>query len=62
MQHKYQYSKWQSVHEPFNIVENVLQDDDSVFSALQPNFDFTLEAGTLCSLSEIHVWPGDVGP
>lgn len=34
MQHAYQYSKWDSINEPYNIVENVLKDDDSVYKAL----------------------------
>lgn len=44
------------------MVENVLKDDDSVYSALQPSLDFTLESGHLCHLSEIQIYPGDVGP
>ena len=45
MQHPYQYSKWDSIHEPYNIVENVLKDDESVYKALTPNLDFTLASG-----------------
>ena len=26
MQHVYQYSKWDAIHEPYNVVENVLKD------------------------------------
>ena len=50
------------MHEPYNIVENVLKDDDSTFSALQPSLDFSLETGHICHLSEIQIFPGDVGP
>jgi hypothetical protein len=34
MQHAYQYSKWDTINEPYNIVENVLKDDDTVYKAL----------------------------
>lgn len=30
IQHNYHYSKWDSINEPYNVVENVLRDDDSV--------------------------------
>ena len=59
MQHKYTYSKWDSVHEPYNLVENVLRDDDSAYSGLQPSFDFDL--GQTCYVAEVQYWPGDVG-
>jgi len=39
-----------------------LRDDDTVYKALQPSFDFTLSNGDLCFIAEILIWPGDVGP
>ena len=34
IQHVYQYSKWDSIHEPYNVVENILRDDDTQYKAL----------------------------
>ena len=34
MQHAYSYNKWDSIHEPYNVVENILRDDDTVFKGL----------------------------
>jgi hypothetical protein len=62
MQHTYQYSKWDAVHEPYNVVENVLRDDNTVFKGLSPDFDFALDKGDLCYVSEVLMWPGDSGP
>jgi hypothetical protein len=62
MQHVYEYSKWDSIHEPYNVVENVLGDDDRVYKALQPTFDFNLDDHYHCYISEILVWPGECGP
>lgn len=62
MQHSYTYSKWDSIHEPYNVVENVLRDDDTVFKGLQPTLDFTLSAGEICYVAEVLIWPGDSGP
>lgn len=62
MQRDYEYSKWDSVHEPLNIVENILKDDNSVFKTLSPELDFTLDKGDLCYISEVLLWPGDSGP
>lgn len=62
MQHPYSYSKWDSIHEPYNVVENVLQDDDTVYKGLTPAFDFTLAGGDNAYISEVLVWPGDTGP
>jgi len=62
MQHQYQYSKWDAIHEPYNVVENVLRDDSTVFKALSPDLDFTLDGGDLCYISEVLLWPGDNGP
>jgi hypothetical protein len=42
IQHAYNYSKWDSINEPYNVVENVLRNDESVYKALSPDLDFTL--------------------
>jgi len=34
IQHVYQYSKWDSINEPYNVVENILRDDDTQYKAL----------------------------
>lgn len=62
LQHPYNYSKWDQMHEPFNVVENVLKDDDSVYKGLNPILDFTLHNGLVCFVSEIRLYPGDCGP
>ena len=62
MQHAYQYSKWDAIHEPYNVVENVLKDDDTVYKGLTPDFDITLDRDELCYVSEVVIWPGDNGP
>ena len=62
IQRIYQYSKWDAIHEPFNVVENVLKDDETVYKALTPDLDFTLDRGQLCFISEVVIWPGDSGP
>jgi len=62
MQHAYQYSKWDAIHEPYNVVNNVLTDDETVYKGLTPNFDFTLDQNQICYISEILLWPGDCGP
>ena len=50
------------MHEPYNVVENVLKDDESVYKALTPQLDFTLGQGALCFVSEVVLHPGDCGP
>ena len=45
MQHIYTYTKWDAIHEPYNIVENVLRDDEKVYKSLSPSFDFTINNG-----------------
>jgi hypothetical protein len=45
MQHAYKYSKWDSINEPYNVVENTLKEDDTVYKALAPDLDFTLNNG-----------------
>ena len=62
MQHQYTYSKWDSIHEPFNVVENVLKDDETIYKGLQPVFDFTLLDGKVCFIAEVLIWGGEVGP
>lgn len=62
MQHIYQYSKWDAIHEPYNVVENVLKDDEKVYKALTPTFDFTVNNGNQCYISNIILAPGDCGP
>ena len=62
MQHAYSYNKWDSIHEPYNVVENVLRDDDTVFKGLQPTLDFTLSGGEVCYVAEVLIWPGDSAP
>ena len=62
MQHTYTYSRWDTIHEPHNVVENVLKDDESVYKALTPDLDFSLDHNATCFISEVVVWPGDSGP
>lgn len=62
MQHVYQYSKWDAIHEPYNVVENVLRDDEKVYKALTPTFDFTVNNGNQSFISNIILSPGDCGP
>lgn len=62
MQHPYTYSKWDSIHEPFNVVENILKDDESVYKALTPDLDFTVANGNTAYVSEVCIMPGDCGP
>lgn len=62
IQHPYTYSKWDAMHEPNNVVENVLKDDDTVFRTLSPAVDITLCNGSTCFVSEVVVCPGEVGP
>ena len=44
------------------MVENVLANDDTVYKALTPTFDFTLSGGLLSFVSEVILHPGDCGP
>ena len=62
IQHEYSYSKWDQIHEPHNVVENILRDDETVYKALTPDLDLTLDKGDLCYISEVLIWPGDGGP
>lgn len=62
MQHPYTYNKWDSIHEPYNVVENVLRDDESVYKALTPNLDFAISNGMPSYVAEVVLFPGDCGP
>ena len=55
MQHVYQYSKWDAIHEPYNVVENVLKDDEKVYKSLTPAFDFSVNNGSQCFISNVFV-------
>ena len=44
------------------MVENVLKDDEKVYKALTPAFDFTVNNGAQCFISNVLVAPGDTGP
>ena len=45
IQHPYSYSKWDSINDPYNVVENILKDDDKIYKALTPELDLTLNNG-----------------
>lgn len=62
MQHVYQYSKWDAIHEPYNVVENVLKDDEKVYKALTPAFDITVNNGAPSFVANVIIAPGDCGP
>lgn len=62
LQHLYQYSKWDAIHEPYNVVENVLLDDEKVYKASTPSLDFSLDDGRPCFVASVSVHPGDCGP
>jgi len=53
MQHKTTYSKWDSLNEPDNVIENVLEDDHKQYKALQPNFDFIINGGQEAYIANI---------
>ena len=62
IQHAYQYSKWDSIHEPYNVVENVLRDDEAEYKASNACLDLTLSGGQHCFISEIYLHSNDSGP
>ena len=62
MQHAQTYSKWDVLHEPYNVIENILEDNEKVYKALTPNFDLTLDDGRPCFVANVTVHPGDCGP
>ena len=55
-------SKWDQIHEPNNLVENVIKNDGSIYKALAPSLDFTLNNGSLAYVSTIYIFCGDCGP
>jgi hypothetical protein len=57
--HPYTYSKWDSVHEPHNVVENVLVDDDRVYRTVGPVVDITLCRSLVCFVAYVTVEFGD---
>lgn len=63
IQHVYTYSKWDQVHEPHNLVENVLKDDaEQSWRSLQPEVDLTCSNHQVCFVSGVVIWPGECGP
>jgi len=62
IQHPYSYSKWDSINDPYNVVENILKDDDKIYKALTPELDLTLNNGRKWFVSEIFIHGGDGGP
>ena len=62
MQHIQQYSKWDAIHEPYNVIENVLSDDEKTYKALTPNFDLTVDNDKPCYIASFTIAPGDCGP
>lgn len=56
------HSKWDQIHEPYNVIENVLKNDNSVYRALTPSLDFTLNHGGTSFIAEVLLYPGDCGP
>lgn len=62
IQHVYSYSKWDQVHEPNNVVENVCRDNEEVYRAVSPEIDLTLEDGELCFLSAVEFESGEPAP
>jgi len=62
MQHAYSYNQWDTLYEPYNIVENVLKDNESIYKAMNPILDFTLHHGVMCFVGEIYVSSVEPGP
>ena len=44
MQHPYTYSKWDSIHEPYNVVENI----DCLLKAIKAGVIVAAHLGTPC--------------
>ena len=44
------------------MIENVLEDDEKQYKALQPNFDFLVNGGAESYIASIKVQGGDTGP
>eukprot|EP00762_Andalucia_godoyi_P002754 ANDGO_04511.mRNA.1 Serine/threonine-protein kinase PAK mbt len=62
IQHPYTYSKWDAVHEPYNVVENVLNDGDAVWKTVSPAVDLTLCRDLLCFVAAVTVESSDPAP
>jgi len=62
IQHPYQYSKWDRIHDPDNVVENTLTNDAKVYKVLNPAIDITLSNGAYCFVSEVLVYGGEPYP
>lgn len=62
IQHPYQYSKWDRIHEPDNVVENAIADNGKIYKALNPAIDITLSNGAYCFVSEVVVYGGEPSP
>ena len=56
------FSKWDQIHEPYNVVENVLKDDESVYRAINPLIDLTLGENFPCFIADLTIHPGECGP
>lgn len=55
-------SKWDSLYEAGNVVENVLKDNEQIYKALNPVLDFTLHKGASCFIAEIRIYGVDPAP
>ncbi len=62
LQHPYTYSKWDTIHEPDNKVDNTLVEGDAVWRTLTPSVDLTLCSGSVCFVADVTICPGDCGP
>lgn len=62
IQHPYTYSKWDQVHEPHNVVENVLKDDAQVWKTVSPAVDLTLCREQVCFVAYVTVVAADPAP
>ena len=50
------------MNEPYNVVENVLTDDEKVYKALGPSIDLSINELQPCFISMVVIYPGDTGP
>jgi len=62
LQHPYSYSKWDKIHEPDNLVENILVDDQKIYKGASPAIDLTLNNGIYCFVAEIIVYGAEPFP
>lgn len=58
----YTYSNWEKTHEPENIIDNVLKDDETVWRAISPDIDLELDNGHICFIAHIELRFGDSIP